>query len=694
MADGEIVDTAAVAAVAGSPSLSAASSVSASAAAPASPRATTATSTDAPTRTHTNEHEHEQEALPEKRPSPWRAKKTSPLAGLMRASTSASPSSSSSSEHEHEQQPAAVSSPPTTKKQATVTAVPTKQQQQQQHPSGPHRKLFQDVVRIFIPLHVTADLGVAVRQTREKRMQAMHQSFPSLKPVVTTTSASTKTAAELKAADKEEKGSEAVTMDKEEEADRKNAKKIKRLKHVPQPHEYGSIVDYLEAKYVQGVMVDDEGGDENDEEEDDEGQGSVYSQDSFFDDTDLQRTVAEQVLAHSTTTKLELQDDDQFFVNVGNLEVEETDLTQEQYDPLEDTNEKSAPKRKRKKPAAPSDKTTTVANGTKKPKTSSSATAGSSKPSAAVSSPSKKAKAVVPKDENENKPSKKTSAAGSSADLGKLKQVSTKRKRKIDKYYKQLMAMINTATNEELPRKKTKERVAITCPPDKKPGDQIMFANPHVPGQRLKVKIPKNATPGSTFKVTVPVADLAADDETDYNKFSREFYDTLDDYARAYDNWCDAEQDFRKASGDKEFAGHLEKRKKFDVLISEFPEDLKTVVDKPYIQKILRRARQNKHKRERTMAKQAARANGEESDSDDESDEEEEKEEVKPKVKQPVAEKKLSPVKKPKAVVSMSSLSKAQPKVASTASTTSTSTIVIPQLSKVFSTKVFNSDDF
>jgi hypothetical protein len=539
-------------------------------------------------------------------------------------------------------------------------------------------------------MHVTADLGVAVRQTREKRMNAMHVQFPSLKPM-----APTKTAAELTAAEKEEQKEDGTkgeaTMDKEEEADAKKNKKIKRLKHVPQPHEYGSIVDYLEAKYVQGVMVDDEGGDENDEEDDDEGQGSVYSQDSFFDDTDLQRTVAEQVLAHSTTTKLELQDDDQFFVNVGNLEVEETDLTQEQYDPLEDTNEKKAPKRKRKKPAAPSDKTAAKANGTnKKLKTSSTTNAGS-KPSAAVSSPGKKAKAVVPKDENE-KPTntKKPSAAGSSsADLEKLKHVSTKRKRRMDKYYKQLMAMINTATSEELPRKKTKERVAITCPPDKKPGDQIMFANPHVPGQRLKVKIPKNATPGSTFKVTVPVADSPADDETDYNKFSREFYDTLDDYARAYDNWCDAEQDYRKASGDKEFAGHLEKRKKFDVLISEFPKDLKTIVDKPYIQKILRRARQNKHKRERTMAKQAARVNGE-SDSDDESDEEEEKEEVKPQAKPVAAEKKPSPVKKPKAVVSMSSLSKAQPKAAAP----TTITIVTPQLSKVFSTKVFNSDDF
>jgi hypothetical protein len=675
MADGEevVVDTAAVA---GDSPVSAAAASSLGSTAASVP----ADETDSPRASSPT-------ALPEKRPSPWRAKKT-PLAGLMRASASS---------------PSSVSSPPavlTQKKATTVVAVKAKAKSQRAH-GHVDRKLFQDAVCIRIPLNVTADLGVAVRQTREKRMMALHQSFPLLKPVVLLSQQSpvtTKTAAEKAAAaegkeqnnDNEDGVKGEATTDKEEEADAKKKKQIKRLKHVPQPHEYGSIVDYLEAKYVQGVMVDDEGGDENDDDDDDdddEGQGSVYSQDSFFDDTDLQRTVAEQVLAHSTTTKLELQDDDQFFVNVGNLEVEETDLTQEQYDPLEDTNEKSPTKRKRKKPAAPSDKTK-KANGTKKLKTSSSTTstvtAAGSKPSAALSSPGKKAKVVAPKDENE-KPNKKTSAAGTTADLEKLKLVSAKRKRRMEKYYKQLMAMIKTASNEELPRKKTKERVAITCPPDKKPGDQIMFANPHVPGQRLKVKIPKNASPGSTFKVTVPVADIAADDDTDYNKFSREFYDTLDDYARAYDNWCDAEQDFRKASGDKEFAGHLEKRKKFDELIAEFPTDLKTIVDKAYIQKILRRARQNKHKRERTMAKQAERANGESDSDDDSEDEEEEKEEVKPK---PVAEKKLSPVKKPNAVVSIKSLTKAQPKVAAT------TTIVIPQLLKVFTTKVFDPDDF
>jgi hypothetical protein len=554
---------------------------------------------------------------------------------------------------------------------ASVSSSTKKKQKSKPNHHHHDRKLFQDAVWVRIPLNVTADLGIAVRQTREKRVGALHQAFPSLKPA-DLTAPNNKTAQEEKEEEKDDGAKGEATTDKDDEIADAKKKQLKRLKHVPQPHEYGSIVDYLEAKYVQGVMVDDEG----DENDDDEGQGSVYSQDSFFDDTDLQRTVAEQVLAHSTTTKLELQDDDEFFVNVGNLEVEETDLTQGGYDPLEDTNEKSPSKRKRKKPSAPSDKA--KPNGTKLIKPSSAA---STKASAAVPSPGKKAKVTPQEDENE-KPKKPTLASGVSPNLEKLKKTARKRKRKMVKYYKPLIEMVKAATSDELPRKKTKERVAITCPPDKKPGDQILFANPHVPGQRLKVKIPKNASPGSTFRVTVPVADTAADDENDYNKFSREFYDTLDDYARAFDEWCDAEQDYRKASGDKEFAGHLEKRKKFDGLIAEFPKDLKTTVDKPYIQKILRRARQNKHKREKTMQKQAARANGESDSSDEDSSDEE----VKPEAKAAAAEKKPSPEKKPKAVLSPP---KPQPP-----KTPPMINIVIPQLSKGFATKKFNPDDF
>jgi hypothetical protein len=56
-----------------------------------------------------------------------------------------------------------------------------------------------------------------------------------------------------------------------------------------------------------------------------------------------------------------------------------------------------------------------------------------------------------------------------------------------------------------------------------------------------------------------------------------------------------------------EFAPHFEKRKKFDAFLEDpnVPQNLKTpITDKAYLQKILRRARQNKHKREMTAMRQ------------------------------------------------------------------------------------------
>lgn len=555
--------------------------------------------------------------LPDKRPSPWRGK-TTPLTGtgLVRESSA--------------------------NKKKPKAAKPVVHR---------HRRLLQDAVSIRIPLGVTADLGVALRRSREKRAEGLYKAFPALKPVAPVE--------ESKEEEKDDGAKGEATTEKDDDVQAKRKKQAKKPTNVPQPHEYGSIVDYLEAKYVQGVMVDHE----DDEQDDREGHGSVYSQDSFFDDTDLQRTVAEQVLAHTTTTKLELEDDDAFFVNVGNLEVEETDLTQGGYDPLDD-NEKTSPKRKRKKSSE-------TVNGTKKTKTNGSVTN-----KASTLSPGKKSK-IPPKDENVKPDKKELSSLASNAspaELEKLKQASAKRERKMKKIYDSLAEMVKSATSDELPRRKTKDRVSVTCPEGKQHGDTILFANPHVPGQKLKVKIPKKCGPGETFKVTVPVADTGGDDDTDYNKFSREFYDSLDDYARAYDDWIDNEQDVHKASGDKEYVGHFEKRKKFDTLLENFPKDLKTLVDKAYLQKILRRARQNKHKREKTMKKQAVQDTGQSGGSDDES-KEEEKEAAKPKTE---------------------SIAKSSPATKSKLVTASTDmiTVNIPQLSTSFTEKVFDRDDW
>ena len=93
-------------------------------------------------------------------------------------------------------------------------------------------------------------------------------------------------------------------------------------------------MDYLEAKYVRGVML----GDEIDENEASDKE-SVYSEDSWLDDSLLKRDVAEQVLSHETHTKVgvENENEDDFFVNVGNLEVEENELLN--YDPTQDASQ-------------------------------------------------------------------------------------------------------------------------------------------------------------------------------------------------------------------------------------------------------------------------------------------------------------------------------------------------------------------
>lgn len=122
--------------------------------------------------------------------------------------------------------------------------------------------------------------------------------------------------------------------------------------------------------------------------------------------------------------------------------------------------------------------------------------------------------------------------------------------------------------------------------------------NPHNPGQRLRVKVPKDCFPGGTFKVTVPVKPTVADgslEDKDHNTFSREFQEGIDDYARAYDSWCSAQSEV-----DKGFALFKEKQAKFDPIVAKFPTNLMTPVTVEYVKKLMRRARQNKHKRKKT----------------------------------------------------------------------------------------------
>ncbi len=135
--------------------------------------------------------------------------------------------------------------------------------------------------------------------------------------------------------------------------------------------------------------------------------------------------------------------------------------------------------------------------------------------------------------------------------------------------------------------------------------------------------MPKDCLPGGTFKVSVPVkndpAEAEAEDK-DHNTFSREFQELMDDYARAHDDWCGAQ-----AAVDKNFALFKEKQAKFDPVVELFPLNLLTPVTVEYMKKIVRRARQNRHKRKKNAAmKGDASTKGEDDDDGvDESDKEE-----------------------------------------------------------------------
>eukprot|EP00980_Cylindrotheca_fusiformis_P000711 scaffold168_cov124-Cylindrotheca_fusiformis.AAC.11 len=424
-------------------------------------------------------------------------------------------------------------------------------------------RIFQDSITVLIPINVRADLKIAIQKTRQKRIQSIQKRFPSL----------------IKEAKKLQEDALSEDDDDDKKADPKKTEKEKQKPSlVPQREQYGSVLDYLEAKYVKGVML----GDEEEEESignASEGQGSVYSKGSFLDDTDLQRDVAEQVMANTTLTKLELEEDDaDFFVNVGNLEVEDNDYG-DHYDPLLDKDTQGTKKRKKSQ-------------------------------SSSLSAPSKKAKTKKAEDGQDlakttkstsSATSKKETKGASSADTEEPKDKDAaelnakKHKAKIDNMYKRLVGMIKKMSPDELPRRKTKLKVALTCPANKNPGDDLTFTNPHNPDQRLRVKVPKDCAPGSTFKVTVPVKQPDESDNTaDHNKFSKEFKDLLDDYARAYDVWCRAQADV-----DESFALFKEKQAKFDKVADAFPSALVTPVDSDYLKKVVRRVRQYKIKKKK-----------------------------------------------------------------------------------------------
>mmetsp|Transcript_18100 Transcript_18100/g.20866 ORF Transcript_18100/g.20866 Transcript_18100/m.20866 type:complete len:667 (-) Transcript_18100:13-2013(-) len=526
-------------------------------------------------------------------------------------------------------------------------------------------KIFQDSIVVNIPMEgVTADLGIAIRRSREKRIKAIHKKFPSLKQ---------------QQQGGENNNTSNVVLDSEDEADNtskmelslsSNTKNNKvSNKYVPQRGQYGNVLDYLEAKYVKGVMIQDDavaemidnGGDttntNNTAANSDDEKGSVYdSESSFLDDSLLKRDVTEQVLSQATHTKLNNtnnnkevseegnnannnnnDDDDSFFVNVGTLEVEDHELMD--YDPLAEEDEEEGTKKKRgpKPSSSSSSKNNTTKGGTKRKRLSMDSK-GSVNTKGDKSTMSKKSSTKSSsKKKDDNKRTKKSSSSlkksSSSASLGKeatasvskkkqkqeltpemkeqvaaLKKRAFDLKKRSDELFAATRDAIKKMTDKELPRKKKNEKVSIVVPEGKKPGDDITFSNPHVKGQKLRVKIPAKSKPGSKFVVSVPVPVKSINTDVDNNKWPREAQDLLDEFSHAYDDWCHAEAAWREMDPiiSKKFQLHHERMNKFNTLLTMFPKDLITPVDGTYLRKVVRRARQNKHKRTKTAQKLSA----------------------------------------------------------------------------------------
>lgn len=198
-----------------------------------------------------------------------------------------------------------------------------------------------DSVLVYIPMSITADMGVAMRRVRSKRVTQLRSLMNR-----TETSEAEDTAVNKKS-----------EMDDPDKIDESTEKKLKSQSNmdssIPQREQYSSMLDYLEAKYVRGVMLEEKaqgkGGDKTIDDDaimsDSEASGSCYSDDSgnFIDDSDLKTDIIQQVVASSSfgTTKLEaearrsnasnttgpaegvIDDDGAYFVNVGDLEMEE-----------------------------------------------------------------------------------------------------------------------------------------------------------------------------------------------------------------------------------------------------------------------------------------------------------------------------------------------------------------------------------
>ena len=263
-------------------------------------------------------------------------------------------------------------------KTTTTTAAVATTTMTKKRPRNNNNCPIRDTMLIQVPLTVCADIGIAMRRTRIKRSKRIKRwlatAAAAAAAAAATTKSTTKSTSLGDAVDREgdsvgnnECGTDnndgkqnsivkCNNNDDDDDSDDDEGEPLLLLKS----HQYGSVLDYLEAKYTRGVMIDDfdetlqqhsskrkmtekkkekmkanvgnsnegenddiidngEGADTNDDDDDDDESSvdsepsgvSVYSNDGFIDDTLLHEEVAGQVLASSAFGKTQIEEEAQ-----------------------------------------------------------------------------------------------------------------------------------------------------------------------------------------------------------------------------------------------------------------------------------------------------------------------------------------------------------------------------------------------
>jgi len=295
----------------------------------------------------------------------------------------------------------------------------------------------------------------------------------------------------------------------------------------------------------------------------------------------------------------------------------------------EDGSSKPAKKKKKKSKEGTDD--ANAASGTSK-KSTASKTSSKKKKTDKVKSPKKKVKSPLPmvasaaasfaggvESSDDNDDDASSSELSSRAiqlanEVAKLKAAS-------DKLHRACIREVKKCTEDDLPRKHPPQKMAkasIPVPPEKGPGDSVMFVNPHIPTQKMRVSVPgkwdRNKSGGS---ITVSVPTVVIRKEKKDNKLPESLREVLTDYSQAHDDYLNTEASYRDACPQSmyktgSFKVNTERQTMFDKIIKAFPKDLEVPIDLAYLRKIVRNYKKSaKYKRKlEKLEKEKSKAGG------------------------------------------------------------------------------------